>query len=67
MHHARGPIPSCGGGVANLHSMHRIQRVRFLVPGLVKNKLVDVFCTGFLSRCCLSATRVAGLNKSSWT
>lgn len=26
--------------------MRRIQRVRFLVPGLVKKKLGDAFCTG---------------------
>lgn len=56
MRHARDPIPSCGGGVANctLLYMRRIQRVRFLVPGLVKKKRGDALSTG-------------GLDKSSWT
>lgn len=43
MHRARGAIPFCGGGVAYLHSMHRIRRARFLVPGLVKRQLGDIF------------------------
>lgn len=33
MHHARDPIPSCGGGVANLHSTVYAQNPESALPG----------------------------------
>lgn len=70
MRHARDPIPSCGGGVANctLLYMRRIQRVRFLVPGLVKKKRGDALSTGGSCRGAVCRQLgSSGLDKSSWT
>lgn len=61
MHHARDPIPSCGGGVANLHYTVYAQNPESALPGARACEKEAgrriLYGGGFLSRCCLSATR----------
>lgn len=71
MHHARDPIPSCGGGVANLHSTVYAQNPESALPGAracEKEAGRHILygggsCRGAVCRQLGSS----GLDKSSWT